>query len=136
MASPVAPFPLHQQYVSNVLDSEDQGQKAVGGEKNTTAGPAKVSKPDGSGATHPKPSETPDVDPKTSVWNYGSKRKAFIAGEREEGIEFVTAVNLWDDSLEKAQLLGGVSVPELKRRKFLKAGALENPWLKKLEGRK
>ena len=61
---------------------------------------------------------------------YSAKRKAFIDGLRKEGHSYSLANHAWNFSGEKRQLLCGMSLSELKRRRFLKAGAEENPWAK------
>ncbi|CAE7790514.1 unnamed protein product [Symbiodinium sp. CCMP2592] len=60
---------------------------------------------------------------------YGEKRLTYIAthapqhGNKE-------AANMWNSSLQKARLLAGVSLRELKKRKFVPKEATENPFVK------
>ena len=61
---------------------------------------------------------------------YSAKRKAFIDGLRKEGHSYTLANHVWNLSVEKRKLLCGLSVSELKRRRFLPAGETENPWAK------
>ena len=70
---------------------------------------------------------------KGSDWQYGQIRTMFM-NNRARGNTYAQAKRLWDDSLEKAQILSLVSLQELKQRRFLGKGATENPWLQKLGG--
>ena len=76
------------------------------------------------GAAAPKETE--------SEWKYGSIRSEFIEKQRASGHGWQAAKSLWDDSEEKAKYLGAVSVPELKRRKFIGKGETVNPWRERL----
>ena len=71
---------------------------------------------------------------KGSDWQYGQIRTMFMNNHRARGNTYAQAKRLWDDSLEKAQILSLVSLQELKQRRFLGKGATENPWLQKLGG--
>ena len=59
---------------------------------------------------------------------YREERGKFIEAAREKGMSYTTANMAWNLSKEKAALLGGLSVPELVRRRFLPAGSTSNPW--------
>ena len=61
---------------------------------------------------------------------YAQKRKAFIDGLRNNGHSFEIANTTWNFSQDKRKLLAGVSLAELKRRRFLPKEATENPWAK------
>ena len=63
------------------------------------------------------------------VWNYVDVRKAFIAKAKiDHGIAFSEAQEMWNTSDEKRNYLKHISVPELKRRKFIGKDAMENLW--------
>ena len=76
--------------------------------------------------------ETEDLDPdliEAYVPNlYGEKRLMYIAthappyGNKE-------ACKMWNSSLQKARLLAGVSLRELKKRKFVPKDTTENPFV-------
>lgn len=125
-AAPPAPFPLSEQYVANVLNGRAKG---VGSKDAGKSGHPNPNPPSDASVNEAEPSEGV-IEPKE--WVYGGKRKAFIDQKRFAGFDYVQCVHLWDESHEKAEILGVVSVPELKRRKFLKAGATDNPWSEKL----
>lgn len=61
---------------------------------------------------------------------YAEKRLAFIQKLRNDGHSYEIAKTTWNFSPEKRSLLCGLSVSELKRRRFLPAGATSNPWAK------
>ena len=61
---------------------------------------------------------------------FAAKRKAFIKRLRDDGHSYQIANTTWAFSAERRGLLSGLSVSELKRRKFLPRGATENPWAK------
>lgn len=61
---------------------------------------------------------------------YSAKRSAFIQNLRNDGHSYQVAKTTWNFSSVKRELLSGVSVSELKRRRFLPKGASENPWAK------
>ena len=118
--SPVAAFPLSDQYVKNVSAAQ---AAAVEGEGETAERAPK------------KPKKSNSENPMGhSEWTYGSIRKEYISKLVEGGMDYKSAASEWDSSHEKAVYLSVVSVPELKRRKFLKAGETENPWHQKVHG--
>ena len=118
--SPVAPFPLSDQYVKNV--SAAQAAAGGGGDETAEPAPKKPKKNDQNSTGH-------------SEWMYGSIRKDYISKLVEGGMDYKSATSEWDGSHEKAVYLSVVSVQELKRRKFLKAGETENPWHQKIHGK-
>ena len=61
---------------------------------------------------------------------YSQTRKAFIDKLRSDGISFSIAASAWNVSKQKRELLSGLSVSELKRRRFLPKEAEANPWAK------
>ncbi len=117
--STVPPFPLSAQYV-----------------KNISAAQAAAGEGQGEDEKHPpKKTQTKKGDDCSgSEWMYGSKRKEYISKHVEGGLNYQSAASKWDDSHEKAVYLSVVSVSELKRRRFLPAGAMESPWHKKIHG--
>ncbi len=85
--------------------------------------------------------ETSTEPPKQNVrddpsgWNYGAQRKDFLVKQKANGVSYKDATTMWDNSHEKALLLSTVSVPELKRRKFIPAGSTSNPWSERINGK-
>ena len=121
----VEPFPLHAKYVPAILEAKranGQGDDASEDEK-----PAAVSKS--------KKPKKPNAKKRReeSDWQYGKIRSLFIETKKSTGLPYKEAVRLWDDSHEKAQILSLVSLPELRKRRFLEAGSTEKPWIKKLK---
>ena len=82
------------------------------------------------------PKDEDDAPASNGAWKYGEFRTSFIRGKMNDGFSYKESVNLWDESLDKAKLLGPIPIKELKRRKFLPKGADSNPWYKKIHGSK
>ena len=59
---------------------------------------------------------------------YMEKFKIYIMAAAKEGISAKSARESWKTSLERALLLKDVSVPELKRRRFVAKGCKTNPF--------
>ena len=124
VVSPVAPFPLSEQYVKNVAAA----RVAAGGDSEQGEKTKETSRKE-------DPKSKVSEGGSNSGWMYGSKRKEYISGLVAGGMDYKGAASHWDDSHDKAVYLSEVSVSELKRRKFLPAGAKENPWHKKIHGK-
>ena len=75
-------------------------------------------------------SETHKTKPKRSGdWNYNQIRSSFISAFRKETkCDYATAKSQWDLSETKKSILGPLSLPELKRRKFVGKTCEKNPW--------
>ena len=65
---------------------------------------------------------------------YAEKRKAFLLEAQQKGLGAGEARAAWNESREKALLLCDVSIPELKRRKFVPKGCTENPFQVMIRG--
>lgn len=118
-SSTTTAFPLNQQYVPAVraaraaADLEDEDD-----DDQEESEPARAAKRKGAPNTGG-----------SSEWNYASVRQSFITKTRlEQGVPYVKAKSLWDQSEDKRLYLKDVSVQELKRRKFIDKGATQNPW--------
>lgn len=61
---------------------------------------------------------------------YSILRKKFIDEVRETGLSYKDANEKWNSSAEKCRLLSTLSLPELKRRRFVSKDCEENPWSK------
>ena len=112
------PFPLKSQYVRNVNAQAAAAAEALQQEDNQ------------------EPVEPVDRKRKAAVldangekvWAYSDIRLGFIKKQRtENGKTFLEAKAIWDDSDEKRDFLGAVTVKELRRRKIPK-GCQTNPW--------
>ena len=133
-----AAFPLQAQYIKSVKKArkvaanaaEDSGvptvhvgEESSGDEASEKPRKKKVVKTKGvkANAKSKKSEET--------SWNYNSIRTDFIKTVRKDkGLDFQAAKALWDSSQEKKGLLGALTVPELKRRRFVEKDCQENPW--------
>ena len=51
-----------------------------------------------------------------------------LASLKKDGLKYSEAVAEWDQSLEKKQLLGSISLPELKKRRFVDRSCKSSPW--------
>ena len=124
------PFPLHQQYVKAVAAA---AETAPGEDGEVGDEPIGKSDPKPKGNKNKKTDNQPSkCAKKESHWQYGTLRKEFIAKQMKDKVGYQDAVSMWDSSNEKAVYLSDVTVGELKRRKFLKAGATTNPWYDQL----
>lgn len=99
--------------------------------KQDDAGEASKAESDGSAVT-PKARSKGSTQTKKrgeSSWKYGEIRGAFLASLKEQGYKFADAKAQWDQSKEKKELLSSVTLPELKRRKFVDKTCTVHPWL-------
>ena len=132
------PFPISKQYKNRAGGNGDLQDASVSKTQGTNT---KGSKPKG-----PKSTENTNkkqllgkVKAKKRIVDtgayepsvYADKRKLFMKQIRDAGHSHVVANCSWNLSQEKRDLLCDVPVTELKRRRFLPAGATTNPWAKK-----
>ena len=118
-------FSLKTQYVPVVCAAaEAAGQGPDADDQDPNEGP---------GSTSTKRKQTTEgCDGEKPKWNYNHHRMNFINhAKKEHGMTYAEAQKLWDASSEKADLLGVVSVQELKKRRFISKDVFENPWAKK-----
>ena len=60
---------------------------------------------------------------------YKKVRQEYIASVKDGlGLTPSEANQSWNDSTQKKRLLGGLSVPELRRWRFIPKGCDHNPW--------
>ena len=59
---------------------------------------------------------------------YSRIRKEFIDSKKDSGLSSKDAAEAWNQSQQKRKLLGGVPLPELRRRRFIPMGCDSNPW--------
>ncbi len=117
-------FPLKEQYIKNVAAAREGDEES----DNEKAPPPKKK-----GETKKAPKARKHDEP--SSWMYGSHRKEFISKCRGDGLGYQESVSKWDASDEKALFLSSISVSELKRRKFIPAGEMQNPWYNQIHGK-
>ena len=117
-SSTTSAFSLNQQYVPAVCAARAAASLEDDDDDQEEAEPARAAKRKGAPNTGG-----------SSEWNYASVRQSFITKTRlEQGVPYVKAKSLWDQSEDKRLYLKDVSVQELKRRKFIDKGATQNPW--------
>ena len=145
-SEPPKPFPISKQYKTRKKDKEMGEQEVTDdhaddeggcdGEKTEVdTAVEKPSKKTQKNGVPKKKKAVKSVEVKSSenLYEpsvYAEKRKAFIDGLRDQGHSYTVANATWNFSQEKRKLLAGVSVPELKRRRFLPKEATTNPWAK------
>ena len=130
-ASAPPPFPLNAQYVSAIMAAKKGAGEDDSEDENTGKPPKKIKKPK---KPKNKGASKQPVKSKESGWNYNSIRTNFINGLKSDGKSFGEASKLWDESMDKAKILSSISVAELKKRRFLPAGSVKNPWHEKVHG--
>ena len=119
-----------EQVVAEVSEKSEVHEVAKGkGTGKTSAQKSKNNKKKVKAKVHVPSSGTPCVNTYVPA-EYAQKRKAFIDGLRKDGHSYNLANMAWNLSKEKRSLLCGLSVSELKRRRFLGKGEQENPWAK------
>ena len=59
---------------------------------------------------------------------YSRIKTEFISSKKDSGLSRMEATEAWNQSQQKRKLLCGVSVPELRRRRFISKGCDSNPW--------
>ena len=65
---------------------------------------------------------------KRGAWNYNETRMEFLTDLKKSGLTFTEAKKEWDNSDKKRELLSTLSLPELKRRKFVPKSCKTHPW--------
>ncbi len=68
------------------------------------------------------------VEGKRTGWNYNEIKTGFISSPKKNGFNHRDAVAERDESDEKRALLGSLSLPELKKRRFVEKSCEKNPW--------
>lgn len=116
------PFPQNAQYKKNLDKNATEGPAVKCKKIKKKRGPAQVA--DAKCAEALSISGTEIYSPQ----RYSLLRTDFIDKERQNGATFSAAKGLWDKSDLKRQLLGPVSLPELKKRRFVPKECQSNPW--------
>ena len=106
-AEPVA-FPLNSQYVKSMKKANCK----TGDEVST--------------------SQVSEVNPvegkRRGTWNYSEVKSNFMDALKKDGFSYRDRVAKWDESDEKKDLLGSLSLPELKKRRFVDKSCEKNTW--------
>lgn len=128
------PFAQSAQYQKNfkdIVDEEDGEAKKVSGAASMKKKKKKPTKPKADVKKLPAVSAHDD-DENPNVYKaneYKKVRQEYIASVKDElGLTPSEANQSWNDSTQKKRLLGGLSVPELRRRRFIPKGCDHNPW--------
>ena len=124
---PPAAFPLKSQYVPVICEAAHKaGAACEDEEEHVRVAGGEADKESGMKRKAPGASK--------SDWNYNHHRMTFINQmKKQRGMSCADAQEAWNSSKEKYSLLGGLSVGELKKRRFLPKGSTENPWAPKSE---
>ena len=132
-----ASFPLNLQYIKAVKDAraaaaaakQEQGVAAADEEEEELSDEESEKPKRGKKKPSKRVSNKKHGSKKGETqWNYGEIRTKFIKQARVDGLNFTAAKDLWDESQAKRDLLGPLTLPELKRRKFVDKDCQSNPW--------
>ena len=126
------PFAQSAQYQKNFKDEEgdDKSKKTVSGAAFTKK-KKNQKKPKADVKKLPAASTCDDENPSLvyKANEYQKVRNEYLADAKAElGLTHTEANEAWNDSTQKKRLLGGLSVPELRRRRFIPKGCDHNPW--------
>ena len=108
-------FPLNAQYVKTMKALE-----AEGGEDEDEDSDCQVVETRGTVPVKRK-AEKPE-------WKYNEIKNTFISSLKKDGLKHPDAVAKWNESDGKKQLLGSISLGELKKRRFVDKSCKSNPW--------
>lgn len=142
------PFSQNRQYKKHQPDDGEFSDDGEGDPQNTQSQHASKKKTKGNGKSSKKKKKVPAQLSKAKLVEkcdddtaavpeggyeaktYSILRKKFIDEARETGLSFTDANKKWNSSAEKCRLLSTLSLPELKRRRFVSKDCQENPWSK------
>ena len=125
-------FPLRDQYVPNKRAAREAAE--VGSSHDGDSGddiseaPKKTTKGDRRTAKKKTAPKNPKGSRKRGPWNYNETRMEFLTDLKKSGLTFTEAKKEWDNSDKKRELLSTLSLPELKRRKFVPKSCKTHPW--------
>ncbi len=126
------PFPQSAQYQKAFKSGETNK-----GEEESKGTKAKKKKKQGKKRADVKNLSSPTIEnPKSMAESstykaneYSDIRKMFLKDAMESrGISAREASQEWNVSSQKRKMLAGLSIPELRRRRFIGKGETENPW--------
>eukprot|EP00435_Cladocopium_sp_Y103_P030346 s1178_g7.t1 len=135
-----APFAQSAQYKKNLTTDPDEDEDEMDGPAQAQAKPKrqtkKKKKPKKKGpaqVSHVKTAEQlpipePAAAEEYSPHRYAVLRKDFIDKLRNDGVAYKAAVDDWNNSKLKRQLLCNVPLQDLKRRRFVPKECQQNPW--------
>ena len=151
---PSDPVPLSAQYVATFTaegdedpgDDDEEAQPSSRPEVRRTtfrrkkrgvkAKPKKrAQKKSNAAKAKPKPSVGQQPPKSSYTPHYFNERyQVFIQKSRAEGNSYKVAVRLWTQSQERCELLAGLPLQELKRRKFVPKTCVSNPFAASMGG--
>ena len=133
------PFPQSAQYKKEDEVEPEEGDPETGKPCKKSTRKSKKAKKRGPAQVHKtKVAEIPDAAPSEflpatseetySPSRYAELRKHFVTEKMSAGLSWKNAQAEWNQSDLKRQLLCAVSLPELKKRRFVSKDCTENPW--------
>ena len=141
LGEPPKPFAQSRQYKANMkktaqvdpgaaeLESGPPGKNGKSAKAKKKATLSKIPKVRDPAAKGEAAAEKPADDFKYEPHVYSKLRNEFIQAEKDEhGACHSEAVAAWNESAQKRKLLCQVSIPELRRRRFIEKGCDHNPW--------
>ena len=143
------PIPISAQYVANLQaqdhdDEEGACDTEAKPEVRKTTFRRKVSKKGPKGKPKKKsvkknakpacgkPVEVAQQAGKNPGYNpqdFNQRYKAFLAAAKKDGASHKAALEMWHSSQEKAQMLAGLTLGQLKRRRFVPTACTQHPFL-------
>ncbi len=127
----IQPFPQNAQYQSAFKkDDED----ADGKKSSTKKGAPKKKKTpkkraDVKNLLKEPAKQDDDVPAEYQANQYAKMRQDFIdRAKADRGLSFKDAALEWNGSSQKRKMLAGLSIPELRRRRFISKDCECNPW--------
>lgn len=128
------PFAQSAQYQKAFKDTKESVEDPKGGKIKAKKGLKKKKKADlkklqDTSKVQPVAGDGEDTGSTYKAKEYGTLRQQFIATARQDrGLSSAEAAQEWNDSALKRKLLSGLSVPELRRRRFIEKDCCHNPW--------
>lgn len=130
----IKPFPQNAQYQKAFEEADDcdgdlkEASKKKDGKKNGSKKKPKKQRADVKNmSTEPVNSDDSPVEYKAK--EYSKMRQDFIDRlKADRGLSSKDAASEWNCSSQKRKMLAGLSVPELRRRRFIAKDCQHNPW--------
>lgn len=126
------PFPQSAQYQKAYKAAEDEDDpKGKKGTKSNKKKKNSKKRADVKNISRPTSENLESMveNPTYEANKYSEFRNMFLKDAMESrGISAREAAQEWNVSRQKRKMLAGLSVPELRRRRFIGKGEMENPW--------
>ena len=126
----IKPFPQNAQY-QKAFEADDQdGDVKKSGTKKGPSKKKKAAKKRADVKNLPKePAKQDDGPVEYQANQYAKMRQDFIdCAKADRGLSFKDAASEWNCSSQKRKMLAGLSIPELRRRRFISKDCDRNPW--------